>query len=244
MFIRCTGPVVLSVLGLAAAYAGGGAPKGASAELQGTWKLVALEANGEVQDGAVLGQPHWRIQGNKVHRAGQDLAILTTDPKATPKVIDLKMLRPDRVLEGIYGVDRDTLKICVNVQTDGVKERPLKLATKDQPQWRMLVFRRVQAGDEDAVGSGFVGIAIRIDREKSQVSVAQVFKDSPAEKAGLKKDDIVLQVGTTAATDLRATVDAVRQTKPGGKVTLRIKREGKEKEITIQAGVMPFLLLD
>jgi uncharacterized protein (TIGR03067 family) len=228
---------------LATDSAGSGAPKKGAAELQGAWRIVSVEANGKAQD-FIAGQPRWLIRGKKVQRAGEELAVLTTDPTTTPKAIDLKLLRPERVFEGIYAVDGDTLRVCVNVQPDGVKERPLKLSTKDQPQWRMLVFERVKAGEKEEPIAGFVGLALRINPDRGEVSVADVIKDSPAQKAGMKKDDLVLQIGAVQPTTLREAIDAVREARPGSKLMFRVKRGGKEQEITIQPGVVPFFLLD
>jgi uncharacterized protein (TIGR03067 family) len=203
--------------------------------------VVSLEVDGKTRE-APQGQPWWVIKGNKVLRAGEEFAVLTTDPATTPRTIDLKFLRPARVYEGIYAADGDTLKVCVNVQTDGVKERPLKLSTEGQPQWRLLVFERVKPGAGAEEAAGFVGIAIR--RDKGRVAVGQVLPGSPAKKAGLRKDDIILKVGAAEPTTIREVVEEVMRTKPGGEVTFRVRRGGRERDITVRAGVAPFFLLD
>ena len=60
-----------------------------------------------------------------------------------------------------------------------------------------------------------------------------------AEKAGLKKGDVVLKVGATPATDLMTTIQAVRQIKPGAKVEFQVRRDGKEMTIAVTVGVFP-----
>ena len=111
------------------------------AELQGTWKLVSLETDGKSHDPVGGGQPRWVIKGEKVFYGGEEIAQLTADPTTTPRVIDLKFREPDRTYEGIYAVEKDTLKVCINTRSDA-KDRPSKLATKDQAEWRLLVFER------------------------------------------------------------------------------------------------------
>jgi uncharacterized protein (TIGR03067 family) len=213
--------------------------------LQGTWKLASLEVDGKFPD-VVSGIPRWVIRGNKVFYAGKELATLTLDASTKPHSIDLGFLSPKRVYEGVYEVDGDTLKICVNRQTDGVKERPLGFTTKDKRNLRLLVFKRVKGADKGAPEdlAGFVGMAIRYSADRKEVVVSEALDGSPAKKAGLKKDDVLISVGGQPATDLHTVIDRVRQEKPGSRVVLRVRRSGKEQDITVTAGVVPFFLLD
>src|SRR5438270_303356 len=101
------------------------------AELQGTWKLVSVEANalaGELTED----QPRWVIKGTKILYGGHEWATLTAESDAKPKIIDLALADPKRVLEGIYSVEGDTLKVCLNRDSEGVKDRPQVFSTKDQ----------------------------------------------------------------------------------------------------------------
>ena len=80
-------------------------PTGAGpAELQGPWRLVALEGNGKTLE-VTTRQPRWVIVGDTVLYGGRPLARLAADPKASPKIIDLKF-RPDRVFECAAGRKR------------------------------------------------------------------------------------------------------------------------------------------
>ena len=56
---------------------------------------------------------------------------------------------------------------------------------------------------------------LRFDADDKEVVVQSTLEKSAAEKAGLRKDDIVLKVGDTDATDLLTTVNAVRRMKVG-----------------------------
>jgi uncharacterized protein (TIGR03067 family) len=213
--------------------------------LQGTWKVTALEADGkptELPDVSFW----WFIQGDKVRYGGQELARLTIDAMTQPKCIDLKFHNPERVYEGIYSVEDDTLKICISRATEGVKERPGMFSTKGKPEWRLLVFKRdkERKGDEMVGLGGFVGLTIQASGEGKPLLITGVLKDSPAMKAGLKKDDALVKVGEIEATDLRSVITRIRQAKPGGALTVRIKRGDKEQAVSIQVGVVPFFLLD
>jgi uncharacterized protein (TIGR03067 family) len=220
-------------------------PKKGLAPLQGTWKLTSMEINGRSVD-VPQNPPRWVIKGNKVRYAGQELAVLTVDAGTTPKNIDLAFVSPKRILEGIYAVDKDTLKLCVNRQTDGVKERPQEFDTKDKAEWRLLVFTRDKAGaGEGKEGlDGFVGIQIAAGPNANEVVIGAVIKGSPAEKAGVKKDDLLVKVGAEEATGVQQVVALCRRAAPGSELTLRVKRDGKEQDIPVKVGVLPFFFLD
>jgi uncharacterized protein (TIGR03067 family) len=218
---------------------------GPLAALQGTWKLTALEADGKASDLPEV--PFWWvIKGDNVYYGGQVLARATVDDMVKPPCIDLAFQNPERTLEGIYAVEADTLKICVNRSTDDVKERPSGFSTRDKPAWRLLVFQRDKDRKPDDVSGlgGFVGLVLQFDADSNKVVIRDTLKSSPAMRAGLKKDDVLVRVGAAEATDLQAVIASIRQAKPGSELMLRIKRGDKEQEATVKVGVLPFFLLD
>ncbi len=237
--------LLLPLLSLAAETPAYGELKKDLAALQGTWQLVSVEAEGKPRELASK-TLQWAIKGNKILYAGDDLAGLTVDSSTTPWSLDVEFRNPKKVYEGICSVDGDTLEFCINRLTEGIKERPNAFATQDKPDWRLLVFQRVKPGEELARENfpGFVGIAIKSNENPPQVVISDVIAGSPAQKAGLKKDDIVLKVGAGEAIDLRTVVGMCRQAKPGSTLTLRIKREGKEQDISVKVGVLPFFELE
>lgn len=216
-------------------------PAKAPKELQGSWKLTSMEVDGMARDPIGGGEPRWLIKGDKILYGGVELAQFTADPSTSPKVIDLKLKDPERVYEGIYAVEKNLLKVCLNKRSDGPKNRPGKLATKDQDDWVMLIFEHEKAAPAKATEglTGFVGIAIRAG-DNQEVLVDSPITGSPAERAGLKKGDVVLKIGATVASDLQTTIKAVRDVKPGAKLEIRISRDGTESTITATVGPMPF----
>jgi C-terminal processing protease CtpA/Prc len=69
-------------------------------------------------------------------------------------------------------------------------------------------------------------------REVRGVGVTQVQKDSPAEKAGLKKDDVILRFEGEAVTSVRKLSRLVGESAPDQTVRLTISRGGSEQELT------------
>ncbi|UCE98719.1 MAG: DegQ family serine endoprotease [Planctomycetota bacterium] len=96
---------------------------------------------------------------------------------------------------------------------------------------------------------GFLGISMtELTPELAQafdlkdtkgVAIAEVLEDSAAEKAGLKHNDIIVELqGQTveSANDLR---NRIAMLKPGAKVELVVLRDGKRKTFTAELGERP-----
>jgi uncharacterized protein (TIGR03067 family) len=210
------------------------------ADLQGSWKLKSIEAGGESREPLGGGEPRWVVKGDAILYGGAEIARLKTDPSTSPKVFDLTIKEPERKYEGVYSVEKDTLSICLN-RRDGATDRPGKLSTQDQPDWLLLVFEKEKAAPAKPTEglTGFVGVMLA-SSEDGEIVVNSPIKGSPAEKAGIKKDDVILKVGQVKASDLQTTVKAVRDMKPGSKLDLTIQRDKKEMTISVTVGVLPF----
>jgi uncharacterized protein (TIGR03067 family) len=214
------------------------------AELQGVWRLTGFEVAGKVAFLQEQKQIRWVIKDNKVFYGGEELAKLTLDPAPNPKCLDLSLVKSKRIHEGIYKLDKDRLTICVGLMTEGVKERPLKFGHEDIAKYRTLLFERDKLGTEFEGAAAFVGLQLRLADKTKEIQIVDAIKGSPAHKAGVKKDDILLKVGNDAAEDLQQTINLVQQLKPGIETVLRVRRAGKEQDITVKVGVTPFLFLD
>ena len=215
------------------------------AELKGIWKLVSIEINGE-RTAFTEGRPRWVIQGETVRYGGEDLAVLSADSTTTPKIFDLRFFDPKKIYEGIYTLEKTTLKICLNAQTEGVKERPGVFSTEGREKWRLLVFERAEDQDGDVTEGlrGYVGMALKIDEDNNnEIVVGGVLDGSPARKGGLRADDLVLRIAGSEVTNLLPAVEAVRRTKPGSDLVVSVRRDGKDHDITVKVGFQPFYVL-
>src|ERR1043165_3149631 len=95
-------------------------------------------------------------------------------------------------------------------------------------------------------GGGFLGVyAENISRENMSryrvnqvrgVGVTQVIKDSPAEKAGLRKDDVILVLDGENVSSVRKLNRLVSELSPDQSVKVTISRGGSEQEITATIG--------
>lgn len=95
-------------------------------------------------------------------------------------------------------------------------------------------------------GGGFLGVyAENINRENMAryhvtqvrgVGVTQVVKDSPAEKAGLRKDDVILRLDGESVTSVRKLNRLVSELAPDQTVRVGVSRNGAEQEVTATIG--------
>lgn len=93
-------------------------------------------------------------------------------------------------------------------------------------------------------GKGYLGVyperMSKDDKEefgvKFGVLVRKVVKDGPAEKAGIKKYDVIQYVNDEKIRRTDDLIDAVRQYKPGTKAAVKLVRDGKEKTIAVKLG--------
>jgi serine protease Do len=66
--------------------------------------------------------------------------------------------------------------------------------------------------------------------------IGEVTKDSPAEEAGLKEGDVVVEFNGKKVADSRQLRLLVAQTPPGSRASLKIIRNGKEQSLTVKLG--------
>jgi serine protease Do len=95
-------------------------------------------------------------------------------------------------------------------------------------------------------GGGFLGIyAENISRENMSryhvnqvrgVGVTRVIKDSPAEKAGLRKDDVILRIDGENVTSVRKLNRVVSELAPDQNVRVTFSRGGAEQEVGATVG--------
>ena len=93
--------------------------------------------------------------------------------------------------------------------------------------WLGVIIQNITPGIAEAVGV------------KKGVIVAQVVPGSPADRAGLKVGDIIVEYNGEIVKDVRDLQFKVMKTKPGTKVKIKVIRKGEEKILTVTIGEMP-----
>ncbi|TDI87109.1 MAG: Do family serine endopeptidase [Caldithrix sp.] len=83
-----------------------------------------------------------------------------------------------------------------------------------------------------------LGEALKIGDNEGAV-VTQVVEGTPADKAGLKKYDVIREVDGRKITDSQALTNLVASYRPGDKIDLNVVRDGKEKMIRVELQKRP-----
>jgi len=69
--------------------------------------------------------------------------------------------------------------------------------------------------------------------------VGDVSPNSPAQKSGLQRGDIILEVNGTPVTDANQLRMSISMMQPGADVKLKLMRNGSEREVSVKLGELP-----
>ncbi len=78
-----------------------------------------------------------------------------------------------------------------------------------------------------------------LEKNAKGVLISEVFEDSAAEKAGLKHNDVVLELNGEPVESRDAFRNQVAMLKPGSRINLVVWRDRKRKPITVKLGKRP-----
>ncbi|GAC1708407.1 MAG: PDZ domain-containing protein [Flavisolibacter sp.] len=104
---------------------------------------------------------------------------------------------------------------------------------KINPGHGMMAFNNMNLFSEDQ-NRAMLGVMTENDNKGAVVQ--SVNKESAAEKAGLKKGDIITKIGQDKIEGADNLTKVIRDHKPGEKVTIEILRDGKEQKLTAELG--------
>ena len=103
--------------------------------------------------------------------------------------------------------------------------------------------------EKGKVVRGFLGVTIQdVDEELAKsfnlpdthgALVTRVLKGSPADKAGIKEEDFIVEVDGKKVKDVDDLRIKVARLTPGSKVKIKVYRNGKPKIITVKIGTQP-----
>jgi len=89
------------------------------------------------------------------------------------------------------------------------------------------------------VAHAWLGISYGTRQRDGAVVIQQVFRDTPAAKAGLKPGDVIVALGGRKIRDSEDVARAMRIMRPRQTLTLTIARQGKTEQITVRLAEMP-----
>src|SRR5215218_6110865 len=92
-----------------------------------------------------------------------------------------------------------------------------------------------RAQNDQSLSGTYVGIGVQLEKEKGEVVVAAPIQDSPAEKAGISPDDVLVAVDgkSVRGDDISEVVEKVKGT-VGTSVELTVLHEGQKREYDLR----------
>jgi serine protease Do len=99
------------------------------------------------------------------------------------------------------------------------------------------IIQKLIAGEK--IEHGYLGVQLSNAEKEQGALVVEVNKGTPSEKAGIKKDDIIVKIDGTPVTGYRNAVKYVMDKKPGESITIIVSRKGEEKEIKVKLASRP-----
>jgi len=82
--------------------------------------------------------------------------------------------------------------------------------------------------------TGWIGVSIE-DQQNGGAIVRRVEPNSPAEKAGLKEGDVILEFNSVAVIGVQQLTRLVRETPVGRTVDIKIRRDNREQTLKVTA---------
>ena len=96
--------------------------------------------------------------------------------------------------------------------------------------------RASSQGKQQQSSRGYLGASVETSSRPRGLRIRQVYANTAAARAKLKKGDIILKMNGSTVTSNSALIGRLSKTKPGQKATLLVSSGGKTKTVQIQLG--------
>ncbi|HVE60349.1 MAG TPA: PDZ domain-containing protein, partial [Chitinophagaceae bacterium] len=163
------------------------------------------------------------------HKDVQHITITKSADADEKTVIEIK---GDKVtINGKDAKSAEGVSVNVHKYKDAQAAARARVAQGGQ-NWNMdFDNNRISLFSEDA-NRAMLGVST--DENDKGAEINSVTKESAAEKAGLKKGDIITSIGSKKIEEPGDVAEAIRSHKPGDKVAITILRDGKEQKLNAE----------
>jgi len=149
--------------------------------------------------------------------------------------------------KGSIGIDKNSKELLATYNTildnyygkvseENLKEAAIKgmISYLDDPYAGYI--DNTDTSFNETLEGEYYGLGIEVMKQSDNLFlIANVFKNSPAEKSGLKKDDIICEVNGNSVKELSLNdlSNLIKKTDNNNKIVIKVKRKNEEKEVTI-----------
>jgi serine protease Do len=197
---------------------------------------VRIQCDGkDVALGAVVGPNGWIVtkasdlKGSIVVKLkdGRELSATVVGLKDD---FDLAMLKVDAAgLRTVEWRDSKEAKVGRWVASASPDEDPVAIGVVS------VATRAFKLGDQppkmNLLDGGYLGVSLKDAPKDNGAMITTVEKGTPAEKAGLKVNDVVFQINDKKVSNAETMIDAIHKHKPGTEVTVHFKRGDEDLEL-------------
>lgn len=153
---------------------------------------------------------------------------------AQPNSSDAERTRAMEKIEKAYELISN--EYVENVDKEKLLEGAIQgmLSTLNDP-YSVYMDKQTAKQFSDSLDSSFEGIGAEVGMKDNKIIIVSPFKQSPAEKAGLKPNDEIISINGVSMNgkDLNEAVLKIRG-KKGSKVSIKIQRPGTEKQLSFR----------
>jgi len=169
--------------------------------------------------------------------------ILTKASEMRGDELKCRLPNGDLIEASVYGIDTENDLALLKIEADGLAVAPLKpVNTPTKGMW--LVSPTDQNGsltvgvvgvDERKIppSRAFIGINMLDQDEDGGVLITAIVDNSPAQRAKLRPNDVIVKMDDLEISDRRTLVEAIGTYSPGSDVALTVKRQDKDLVIKL-----------
>lgn len=199
---------------------------------EGEWPFVEMGDASKLKEGAwclALGHPEGFRKGRTpvlrlgriLGRTGRNNKFLRTDCALVGGDSGGPLFDLDGKVIGIHSQIGEYMTWNLHVPVDTYREN-----------WDRLVKGEVKKRTRPYIG-------VELSEDASECRIARVEKDSPADKAGLRAEDVVIRFGGEPVEDLEDLLSLIAKYKPGKEVPIRVRRGSKTLDLKVVIGQRP-----
>jgi carboxyl-terminal processing protease len=193
------------------------------------WMALLMTGSLLIGAGATYGAMTWTAEKDKVSVQSKSEVESNTKPVKEVVIEEEsmeKVMQAYQLIKGNY-VEKVGAEQLIEGAIQGM------LTTLDDP-YSVYMDKETAKQFSEALDSAFEGIGAEVSMVDGKIVIVAPFKDSPAEKAGIKPNDQILKVDgeSVEGLDLLQTTIKIRG-KKGTSVKLELMRQGLKEPITV-----------
>ncbi len=173
-----------------------------------------------------------KAQNEDEKQGGQEIIIRKSDDKNKQLIIDFNNGTVTINGKPILDYNEDGITIKGKKFSFGDKGGPITVEGFDLSDF-LSQFNGDAFGNSETSRT-FLGV--QTEKSEKGLLIKDVVKESPAEKAGLQKDDIIKSFDGKELSESQDLYDAVTAKKSGDEIKLQIVRNGKSKKVKVILG--------